>query len=76
MTNIQELPRIKGFCKDCRYAEKVPSNDIHDDALHCMELRGEEANNVRIKYKKTYRDLSLVFPKDYCSSFAERQAKP
>ena len=70
MTSVTEFPRIKGFCEDCKHSEKIRhTNSIRQGTLHCRQWRGDDTKNVWIKYKKEYRDFSLVFPDEYCSSF-------
>jgi hypothetical protein len=61
-------------CKDCQYAQELDKHcDINRTVYkHCSLLRGEETNNVWHKYKKYYKDYSLVSLDDYCSSGEKR----
>lgn len=63
-------------CRDCICAIELDKHcEINSSAYkHCTLLRGEYTKNVWHKYKKYYKDYSLVEPNDYCS-FGERRDK-
>ena len=56
-------------CKDCIHAIELDKHcDINRTAYkHCTLLRGDETKYVWHKYKKYYKDYSIVEPNDYCS---------
>ena len=56
-------------CGQCKFAEELEKHcDISQVAYkHCILLRGEETRNVWHKYKKYYRDYSIVENDDFCS---------
>lgn len=55
-------------CKDCVHAVKPDKHaELTSTVLHCMAYRGEEVRFVWHKYKKYYKDYSLVFDDEYCS---------
>lgn len=62
-------------CKDCQCAQELDKHcDINRTAYkHCSLLRGEETNNVWHKYRKYYKDYSIVSLDDYCSSGEKRR---
>ena len=62
-------------CKNCKFATELDKHcDINRTAYkHCSLLRGDETRYVWHKYKKYYKDYSLVELDDYCS-FGERRS--
>lgn len=63
-------------CKDCNFATELDKHcDINRTAYkHCILLRGDETRNVWHKYKKYYKDYSLVEADDFCS-YGERKCE-
>ncbi len=62
-------------CKDCIHCEDLePHADIYGDDKHCRILRGDLTSNVWHKYKKYYRDYSLVEPDGFCSEGLRKEA--
>lgn len=61
-------------CKDCKYSRELDKHcEINRNGyLHCALLKGDETKYVWHKYKKYYKDYSLVEPDDYCS-YGERK---
>ena len=57
-------------CRDCINAEPLERNcEVNANFyMHCRLWRGEECKNVWHKYKRYYRDYSLVQQDDFCSS--------
>lgn len=57
-------------CRDCINAEPLERNcEVNANVyMHCRLWRGEECKNVWHKYKRYYRDYSLVQHDDFCSS--------
>lgn len=57
-------------CWDCIYSVPLDRNcELNEIAyLHCTLWRGEETKNVWHKYKKYYKDYSLVDRDGFCSS--------
>lgn len=57
-------------CKDCIYAVPFDRNcEFNTSAyLHCGLLRGEEVKYVWHKYKKYYKDYSVVDRDGFCDS--------
>lgn len=57
-------------CRDCINAEPLERNcELNENFyMHCRLWRGEECKNVWHKYKRYYRDYSLVQHDDFCSS--------
>lgn len=78
MKNIKELinaipaadvvPVVR--CHDCINAEPLERNcELNANLyMHCRLWRGEECKNVWHKYKRYYRDYSLVEHGDFCSN--------
>ena len=60
-------------CKDCKHSRELERNcEINRNAYrHCAIYRGEE-ENVWVKYKRYYKEYSIVEPDDYCS-YGERK---
>lgn len=56
-------------CKDCKFATELDKHcDINRTAYkHCSLLRGDETKYVWHKYKKYYKDYSIVSLDDFCS---------
>lgn len=63
-------------CQQCKHSEPFESNcELNTGAyLHCGLGRGEETRNVWHKYKKYYRDYSIVDRDGFCDS-GERMEK-
>lgn len=57
-------------CQDCVHAVPLDRNCELSTSLymHCCLWRGDETKNVWHKYKKYYKDYSLVYRDDYCSA--------
>lgn len=75
--NLQSISDIPGAdvapvvrCRDCINAEPLERNcELNANIyMHCRLWRGEECKNVWHKYKRYYRDYSLVQHDDFCSS--------
>jgi hypothetical protein len=60
-------------CGNCAHAEPLERNcELNGTVyMHCRLGRGEEAKNVWHKYKKYYKDYSLVDRDDFCT-YGER----
>lgn len=71
---VNEQPAIDAVevvrCYDCVHAVPLERNCELSPCLymHCNLWRGEETRNVWHKYKRYYRDYSLVEHDDFCSS--------
>ena len=62
--DVQEVIR----CENCRYSVPLDKNcELSQCYLHCTEWHGEETKNVWHKYKKYYKDYSIVERDDFCS---------
>lgn len=61
-------------CGECVHAVPLDRNCELNSSIymHCNQLRGELENNVWHKYKKYYKDYSLVDRDDFCS-YGERE---
>ena len=61
-------------CKDCKFATELDKHCELSRAIykHCSLLRGEPTNYVWHKYKRYYKNYSLVEADDYCS-YGERK---
>ena len=71
IADVVEVVRC-GQCKHSRQLEKnVEMNREH--YLHCAMLRGED-ERVWVKYKRYYKDYSIVECDDYCS-YGERKCE-
>ena len=57
-------------CQNCIHAEPLDRNcELNGSVyMHCKLWRGEEEKNVWHKYKKYYKDYSLVERDWFCSS--------
>lgn len=70
----EQLPTVDAEvvvrCRDCINAEPLERNcEVNANFyMHCSLWRGEECKNVWHKYKRYYRDYSLVQHDDFCSS--------
>ena len=60
-------------CQNCVHAEPLDHNCELSTSyyLHCKLWRGEETKNVWHKYKKYYKDYSLVVRDGFCSDGAK-----
>ena len=60
-------------CQNCVHAEPLDHNCELSTShyMHCKLWRGEETKNVWHKYKKYYKDYSLVERDGYCDSGAK-----
>ena len=62
--DVQEVIR----CENCRYSVPLDRNcELSQCYLHCTEWHGEETKNVWHKYKKYYKNYSIVERDDFCS---------
>lgn len=68
MRLIDVVPVVR--CKNCIYAVPLERHCELDARLymHCIKWRGEETKNVWHKYRKYYKDYSIVEHEDFCSS--------
>lgn len=70
---IRQMPTVDAEavvrCRDCINAEPLERNcELNANLyMHCRLWRGEECKNVWHKYKRYYRDYSLVQQGDFCS---------
>ena len=62
--NVVEVVR----CHDCKYAVPLDNNcELNSNVyMHCTECHGEPVNNVWHKYKRYYRDYSIVEHDNFC----------
>ena len=62
-------------CKDCKHETELDKHcELNRTAYkHCNLWRGDETRNVWHKYKKYYKDYSVVEPDDFCS-YGERES--
>ena len=60
-------------CQNCVHAEPLDRNCEINTCfyMHCKLYRGEETKNVWHKYKKYYKDYSLVERDGFCSDGAK-----
>lgn len=65
---VDAVPAVR--CRGCINAEPLERNcEVNANFyMHCRLWRGEECKNVWHKYKRYYRDYSLVQHDDFCSS--------
>lgn len=70
---IDAVPVVR--CKDCIYSVPLDRNcELNEIAyLHCTLWRGEETKNVWHKYKKYYKDYSLVDRDGFCNQGTRRE---
>lgn len=74
---IREAPAVDAIevvrCQNCVHAEPLDHNCELSTSyyLHCKMWRGEETKNVWHKYKKYYKDYSLVERDGFCSDGAK-----
>ena len=66
LERLRMLPRIKGYCKDCRFNE-YPDRGIDIEA-HCINL-------IMNKYSLSMEDYISLNGDDYCSCFELRKDK-
>ena len=60
-------------CKDCKHAVPLDKHcELSSIYKHCSLLRGESENYVWHKYKKYYKNYSIVEDEDFCS-YGERK---
>jgi len=64
-------------CQECIHAELFERNcELNTTAyMHCKLGRGEETRNVWHKYKKYYRDYSVVARDGFCDEGERRTDK-
>ena len=64
-------------CQDCAHAEPLDRNCEISTSLymHCKLWRGDHTRNVWHKYKKYYKDYSLVMRDGYCSDGEKMDGK-
>lgn len=62
-------------CENCIHSEPFERNcKLNSSAyMHCKILRGEEVKNVWHKYKKYYRDYSVVDRDGFCDEGERRK---
>lgn len=62
-------------CKDCIHATEFDQHcELNRFAYrHCELWKGDETRNVWHKYKKYYRDYSIVEGDEFCSSGVRRE---
>lgn len=62
-------------CKDCLYASEFDKHcELNRNAYrHCELWKGDETRNVWHKYKKYYRDYSIIEADEFCSSGVRRE---
>ena len=74
---LDQLPTVDAVevirCQNCVHAEPLDHNCELSTSyyLHCKLYRGEETKNVWHKYKKYYKDYSLVERDGYCDAGAK-----
>lgn len=79
--NIKSVPAADVVevvrCQDCIHAEPLERNCEISTSLymHCGLWRGDETRYVWHKYKKYFRDYSLVSRDDYCSEGVKMDGK-
>lgn len=56
-------------CKNCKFAIELDKRCEINRTIykHCTLLRGDETKNVWHKYKKYYKDYSIVELDDFCN---------
>ena len=62
-------------CNDCLHASEFEEHcELNSFAYrHCELWKGDETKNVWHKYKKYYRDYSIVEADEFCSSGVRRE---
>ena len=62
-------------CKDCLYASEFDKHcELNRNAYrHCELWKGDETRNVWHKYRKYYKDYSIVEPDDFCSGGVRKE---
>ncbi len=74
LREVSDAPTVDAVsvvrCRACINAEPLERNcEVNANFyMHCRLWRGEECKNVWHKYKRYYRDYSLVKHDDFCSS--------
>ena len=74
---LRDIPTVDAVevvrCQNCVHAEPLDHNCELSTSyyLHCKLWRGEETKNVWHKYKKYYKDYSLVERDGFCSDGAK-----
>ena len=63
-------------CRDCKFATELDAHcELNRKSYkHCSLLRGDETQNVWHKYKKYYKDYSIVELDEFCS-YGERKCE-
>ena len=71
VTTVDAVEVIR--CQNCVHAEPLDRNCEINTCLymHCKLYRGEKTKNVWHKYKKYYKDYSLVERDGFCSDGAK-----
>lgn len=64
-------------CKDCEFATEFDKHCEYNQTTyrHCNLWRGDETRNVWHKYKKYYKDYSIVDIDGFCSEGKRKEAK-
>ena len=57
-------------CKDCKHSINIDKNCVLNRNVykHCQLWRGEELTNIWHRYKKYYKDYSIVELDGFCDS--------
>ena len=77
INSLKEWPTLDAVevvrCQNCVHAEPLDHNCELSTSfyMHCKLWRGEETKNVWHRYKKYYKDYSLVERAGYCDSGAK-----
>jgi hypothetical protein len=77
MEQLAKAPKVDAVevvrCQNCVHAEPLDHNCELSTSyyMHCKLWRGEETKNVWHKYKKYYKDYSLVERDGYCDAGAK-----
>ena len=70
---VDAVPVVR--CRDCVYCVPLDAHSgMNSWYQHCTEWHGEETKNVWHKYKKYYKDYSIVEQDGYCV-FGERRTE-
>jgi hypothetical protein len=61
-------------CKDCKHSINLDKNCVLNRNVykHCQLWRGEELTNIWHRYKKYYKDYSIVELDGFCDSGERR----
>lgn len=66
----EKQERENNVCFNCVHLTMLDRNaDLNGQYWHCTLFRGEETKNVWHKYRKHYKDYSLVEHDDFCFYF-------